>query len=228
MAGLVALGVFLFMPWEVTAKVSALRWDYRADLRQRVTLHGSGWGSPGGAFNVSCKRKWYGTENCNPHNCNPHSVSYECNCTSYECNCSTHCSDNGNGFSTCSETCSTCQQCSTCSRIEYDTCYDQCDVYKDWCEYDYYDWPIIKTLTTSGSSHNEHWPDLAADGPLQRLDKTERYSVDFVKEAEVWIYKPRQLAEFQRYVVGKPWRIKVNRVRSVTPLEPLTESGERK
>ena len=219
--GLVWLGFFLFASHPEDTKVSGIAWTYRQDLHQRTTLHDEGWGSPIGAFNVSCKSKHYGTEDCHPHNCNAHSVSYECNCTSYDCNCRTTCTDNKNGFSSCSESCSSCQRCSTCSRTEYDTCYDQCDVYKDWCFYDYYEWPIIATKSTAGSTHDEHWADLKADGPLQRLDQSEAYEVQFKGKEDAWKYRPRNLTEFRYFNTGVTWKILVNRVGTVQPVQAL-------
>lgn len=219
---LVALLTFLLVPKEVDAKVNSIRWMYTSDLRQKTLMHGEGWGSPSGSFNVSCSRKYYGDEDCNPHDCNPHSVSYECNCQTYDCNCRTTCSDNGNGFSTCSESCSTCSQCSTCSRTEYDTCYDRCPVYKDYCTYDYYEWPVVASQKTGSFEHDEKWPDLQASGPDQRLDRTEYYEVVFIEAKtgkENWTYKPKTLPEFKTFDSKQLWRIKVNRLGSVTPLQ---------
>lgn len=215
------LMVFLFASHETTAQVSGISWQYQQDLHQRTLMHSEGWGSPGGSFNVSCRSKFYGTEKCRPHTCNAHSVSYDCNCTSYDCRCHKSCSDNKNGFSTCSEECDTCQRCSTCNRTEYDTCYDQCDVYKDWCAYDYYEWPIIATKRTTGVSHDEHWADLKADGPFQRLDQTETYEVQFAEKEDRWKYRPRSLAEFRYFNAGVSWRVLVNRVGMIQPQHAL-------
>ncbi len=218
--GLVWLGIWLTASHEELAKVTALEWSYRQDLRQRTTRHGEDWGSPIGAFNVSCERKFYGIENCRPHDCRPHSVSYDCNCTSYECNCRQSCRDNGNGFSTCSESCSTCQRCQSCSRTEYDTCYDSCNIYKDWCGYDFYEWPIIDTKTTTGISHDEHWAGLKVDGPLQRVDQRESYLVRFAGQ-EPLDYRPTSLAEFKYFNVGVSWRVLVNHLGMVQPQQAL-------
>jgi len=217
----VALFMFLFSSWEEDVKVAGIEWHYQADLHQRTLMHGSDWGSPSGAFNISCNSKFYGTEDCHPHDCRPHSVSYDCNCKNEECNCRETCRDNGNGFSTCSETCSTCRSCETCSKTEYDTCYDQCDVYRDWCTYDYYEWPIVATQKTAGAAHDEHWPALAAEGDTQRLDRTERYEVDFTGKSDKWVFRPAGLQDFQRFKPQALWKIKVNRAGMVTPLKEL-------
>lgn len=190
----VALTAWLFIPHETTAKVASINWTYQSDLRQKTLMHDSGWGTRSGAFNVYCRRKYYGEEDCNYYQCNPHTIWRSCNC-------------NKDG-------------CDRCSRIEYDRCHHHCDVYRDWCEYDYYNWPIIQTLETTGSRHNEYWPNLQPNGPDQRLDRKERYQVLFVGKTE-WTYAPRNLPEFQQFETDTLWKIKVNNLKMVTPLQLL-------
>lgn len=173
---------WLLVPHEKIAKVVGINWSYRSDLRQKTLAHDSGWGSPFGSFNVSCRRRYYGDEDCNPHRC-------------YD--------SFGTGT--------------------YRTCYNRCSVYKDWCEYDYYVWPIIKTVETYGSAHDEHWPELTA-GPDQRIDKTERYRVTFIAEDE-WTYRTDVLNDFLRFNLDTFWRIKVNKLKMVTPLQLLQPEG---
>lgn len=181
-SAIVGLPIWLLYPKEVTGQVTHIEWVYQSDLRQKTLMHDSGWGSPSGAFNVTCRRKYYGEEDCNYHPCNPHMNAAEV--------------------------------------LEYDTCHSHCDVYRDWCEYDYYDWPIIKTLQTMGSRHNEYWPDLQPTGPDQRLDRKERYKVEFAGETR-WTYQPNNLVDFQRFEVDAYWRLKVNRLKMATPLKLL-------
>lgn len=221
---LVMILVFFIVPREVTAKVDRLHWSRTALLRQRTLMHGEGWGTPFGSFNSSCASKYYGDERCRPYQCRPHSVSYECNCTSRSCDCRTSCSDNGNGFSTCKERCSTCRTCSTCTRTEYDTCYETCPVYRDWCSYDYYEWPQIAAQETSGTEHDEHWPELQATSVEQRLERYERFEVAFVEASEAkesWTLKPDTLEDFRKFEPKQLWRIRVNRLGLVTPMRKL-------
>jgi hypothetical protein len=243
--GIISLLLWIFLPHKIEAQITSLHWEYTSDLRQKTLMHGEGWGNrtsfrysttskPDGygprsdSFHVICEGRKYGTENCDPYDCNPHEVSYDCNCRSYECNCTTHqsCSDNENGFSDCEEveTCSTCQECETCSRTEYDTCYHQCDVIKDWCTYDYYEWPIIATEITNGSDHEVFWPKLAAEGTDQRLDRKEDYAVTFRKKEKTWAHKPKSLQEFQMFERGANWTVKVNRAGQIWPIAPATDS----
>lgn len=221
--------VFLLMPRELEAEVVSIEWRHSAQLFQRELKQGENWKGrmPSGTFNVSCVDKYYGDEDCNPHDCRPHNVSYDCNCTSYECNCRTTCRDNGNGFSSCSESCGTCSRCETCSRTEYDTCYDSCPVNKPWCVYSVYEWPLVRSLAMTGSKHDESWPDLAAVGETQRLDRSASYVVVFARvaagrvdtQAERWTLRARSLDEFKGFSVGNRWLIKAPRFTS-TP-EPL-------
>jgi len=197
-SALIALPIWLLYPHETTAKVSHISWTYQSNLRQKTLMHDSGWGTRSGAFNVSCHSKYYGEEDCNYYQCNPRMIWYSCNC-------------NKDG-------------CDRCFRTEYDRCHHHCDVYRDWCEYDYYDWPVVKSLTTNGSAHDEHWPDLQA-GVDQRLDRTERYEVAFTGE-KAWRYAPRDLSEFLQFETNTLWRIKVNNLKIVTPIQLLRPEAQ--
>lgn len=226
-AGLVAgLLAYLLTPREFDARISNIQWTYSSDLRQKTKEHKGEWVRPSeaSAFNVSCASRYYGNEDCHPHNCNPRTENYDCNCSSYSCNCRETCSSNKNGFSTCSTSCSTCSKCSTCSRTVYSTCYDRCSVYKNWCEYDYYAWPVIAHLSKSGATHAVSWPVLEAKGTDQRLDRTEVYEVVFAKDGDTWTYSPRSLAEFEKFNESSIWRIKVRRIGTVEPLELIRET----
>jgi hypothetical protein len=240
-------GIAIFGKHEVELRVTGTSWQYVEELHQRTTVHEEGWGSPSDAFNTSCESKYYGTENCHPHDCRPHqvgyschphqcnahSVSYSCNCSSYRCNCHTSCTSKRNGFSSCHESCSSCSRCSTCYRTEYstctdtcyrteyDTCYDQCPVYKQYCHYDRYTWPIINRQMTSGSDWQPHWGTLVA-GDLQRLDKFETYGVYFQDEkGQRFSYVPRSLAEYRYFNTGHFWKVRTNRAGAVEPVEEL-------
>lgn len=212
--------IWLFTPRYVDVKVEDVVWTYTANLRHRTQLHTEEWGRPGTrgfynepAFNVSCERRYYGDEDCNPHDCHPHSQSYSCNCTSYDCNCSTSCSNSRNGFSNCSRSCGSCSRCDTCYRTVYDTCYDRCSVYKDWCSYDYYDWPIASTQMTSGHDHAVYWPYLVPASAEERVQKIQNYKVLFSCPDDKYEYEPDSLLEYKRFSIGDAWRLQVGKIR---------------
>jgi hypothetical protein len=215
MALLIGGAVWLFAPHEHNATVSAVHWQYTMELQQRYTRHGSDWGSPPGAFNVSCERRQHGTEDCHPHDCNAHQVGHDCH--GHDCNCHESCEDEGNGYSSCSEDCDTCYD--TCYTTEYDTCYNQCPVYDDWCDYDYYQWVHVDTDITSGNDHEVHWGTrLVTDGsPTQRILTTEEYTVNFVQGEDHWTYSANTLGNFNRFNVGVVWDVKTNYAGMIWP-----------
>lgn len=210
--------VWLFSPHEHDAQVTAIHWQYTRTLEERHTRSGSGWGHPGGAFNVRCNTRQRGTENCRPHDCRPHQESYDCD--PYSCNCHESCHDLGNGYSSCSESCSTCYR--TCTRTEYDTCYDQCPVYDDWCTYNYHEWVTEDHEVTSGNDHSVRWGTrLTAEVSIpQRITTNEQYTVNFSHEDDHWTYGPPTLAEFRRFNVGAVWDVKTNYAGMIWPVHP--------
>lgn len=221
--GVAAFAVFLtwlFIPHKQHAHVLSTYWEHTTFVHERTLTHGDGWGSPSDAFNVSCQRKLKGTEDCNPYDCRPHSVRYQSG--SHECNCRQSCSGKGNGYSTCSETCSSCADYS--SRTEYDTCYHQCDVYAQWCSYDEYQWPVVASPTLSGTDKQCRWPSVVA-GPWQRLENAARYDVVFgYGKGKQSTYHPPTADDYRVYDVNAAWLIKVNIVGMVTPMN-IEEGG---
>lgn len=221
---LVALSVWFFTPWQEHVHVEARSWSRSIELQQRVTLQGQSWDDerPASHFNDRCETRQHGTHDCNPYDCNPHSV--DCNCHSVQTgeSCSTTCSSGDNGFSECSESCSPTYstECSTCT--EYDTCYHQCPTYDEWCSYNYYNWPTIRTERTAGQGAQAVvWPHLTTDPnppSPQRLVHHENYSVEFRNENDHWSLTPRNESEYGRYPLHARWLIEVNRAGRVKPL----------
>jgi len=227
-AGLGLLVFLLFWLFSYHSKlvtVTNTYWSHRANLSQRSTHHDTGWqdDEPASHFNDVCETRQHGTHDCNPYNCNPHSVSYECNCHSVSDGESCHesCHSSGNGFSECSETCTpqSHTECDSCSRTEYDTCYEQCPTMEQWCSYDYYQWTVIATSELHGfNDHNLRDPqDLVAQrneiGP-QSLEIERHYSVTFTDlnddEKPHWEYNPQTGTDFNRFNTNALWDIEVN------------------
>jgi len=204
---LVYWGVWLFKPHRTHATVTSASWSVTKNLLTRTTLHGSDWGSPYGAFNVSCQTRYYGTTSCNAYDCNFRQESYECR--PHRCNCSTYDTTTPmrNGFSkvTTHERCNTCYD--MCSRQTHDTCWHQCPVYRDWCGYDYYTWPVTDTQTTSGTGQDIHDPVLQA-GEFQKIDQREIFKVRFEHKHFIWDLSPTR-ADYGRYTIGSDWSVEV-------------------
>jgi hypothetical protein len=195
--GIVWIFVWFFTPEMVNVQVKDTNWIYTSELRVRETMHSGEWGEPGRkghynepAFNVSCRNKYYGTEDCYPYNCN--------------------CSKDSKGNETC------------------DTCYHQCDVYRDWCDYSYFDWPVAKTESTSGTGHETSWPVLTAKSATERLERSEFYQVTFNRLEDVYEHEPRNLTEYRKFSVGDYWRLQVGKLRThhIEELIKLTAEKE--
>lgn len=210
---------WLFAPREVNAVIVATSWERTLRLQERRTEVGVGWRSsmPSSAFGAACTYTFKETYDCNSYRCNPHQESYSCR--PHSCNCSVSCTSQKNGYSKCRRSCSTCY--STCYRTVYSTCYHKCDRYEDWCLYSYYTWPTIKAEKKSGSDHPV-WPILKAKNKLQRVRKSESYSVEFKNRKDKWTYEPRNDSEFSAFKRHQRWLIRVNRAGSVKPLRKVS------
>jgi hypothetical protein len=205
---------WMLVPHEVQATVSRMAWTYTASLERKTLAHRSGWGSPGGAFNVHCQRRQSGTEQCNPYTCGTTTESYACG--SYDCNCRQRTTKLKNGFSKVEEVCSTCTK--QCQRQVPKTCYHECPVYRDWCSYDVYEWPVVETKQTSGDSAVTTWPVLTANGPDEQVSKNERYEVEFLRGGKRYKWTPPDLASFARFRKDAAWVIKVTGAGDVEPV----------
>ncbi len=217
---LAVVGLFLlwwFLPHEVEVDVASIGWERTVELQRRQTNSGSDWRDQmaGGAFNVSCSTRQRGTENCHPYTCNCHQVTDYC---SESCNCHEVCTDNGNGYASCSTECSSCQhECG--SHEECDTCYEQCPVYADWCSYQYYTWPTLDRETTRGNDHAPYYSDrlLADPAANERLVYAQQFDVQFEEDDDVWNHRPETLEEFLQYDLHETWLIEVNHAGQVWP-----------
>lgn len=223
---LVVFLIWLLVPREIAVQVKRISWSHTVELEQRFLRHGNGWknNAPSNSFNFSCETRKRGTRNCNPYKCNEHSESYKCN--PHSCNCKEVCVKNQNGYASCSDRCETCYD--TCSRTVSDTCYEQCDVYEEWCSYDYHEWKVVKTKNASGEQHDEVWPSFEENNREDMREKrSSEYLVIFVDDKlKEFEYNPDDLSDFKQFETGAPWIIKVNRHGSVWPKEPLLVEKE--
>jgi hypothetical protein len=213
------LGAWLFGTHTSVGVVDTVSWERTAVIEERHIKDGSDWqGSMhAGAFDVSCVNKFRRYRDCNPHDCHPHKVSYTCNCTgggSYACGSTRKCSSRKNGSGSCRDVTKYCtrpRRCDTCYRTKYDTCYDQCPVYDDWCQYKYPQWEEISRKQESGHDTKPHWPELEAHGADQRLQRAANYEVHIKDADHDWKYTPHTREEFQCFDVGTTHKVEYTR-----------------
>lgn len=216
----ILLIAWLFWPHEITATVTASRWFQTTRYEARSTLHGDGWGTPFGAFNVACVTRQHGTHNCNPYQCNAHQESYSCR--PHSCRCHNVCSNRGNGFSSCHESCSTCYD--TCTRTAYSTCYHQCPTYDRWCSYDYYRWNSAGERTANGEGTADmYYPDLGAPNETHRSIYSGSYIVDFQSGEEKFSYAPSSAVEYTKYLQHDRWKCTKAVVGLFKPVERIAQ-----
>jgi hypothetical protein len=177
--------VWVATPRELIADVEDISWMYITNLRQREVRHDGDWGHQGtrGHYDEPVFN-----ERCYSKYYSDETYvcgSYE---TSYDC---------GNG-----QTC-------------YNTNYIYCtrDVYRTWCDYDYYEWPVVATKQTMGSTHETYWDNFQPDGPLQRVQKIQSYEVNFQTFDDKFQYKPDSLSDFKRFNPHDRWKLQVGRIR---------------
>lgn len=113
------------------------------------------------------------------------------------------------------------QDCTTRTHSDGST-YQDCESdYDRWCEYDHYEWPVVEARRTTGGTQRTFWPDLKAEPPDQRVERSTSYRVDFAAEGDTYTFRPATREEFRRYRKGARWAVRVNRLGSVEPTAPL-------
>lgn len=194
-AGTLALGfliVFLFTPHEMNARVVGMKWIHIARYEERTVHTSEGWGSPDGAFNVTCQNRYYGQRPCSPYSCNYHTESYSCGSTKYP---------------------------QRCSRTVHSTCWRSCPVYRDWCRYNHYVWEKRNEQTLAGESpHNLMWPDMGPADETHRTIKVPAYIVHFKHNEDRFSFDPETSERFMQFDTGQNWVCEKAIIGSFKPL----------
>lgn len=230
LASLIWLGLWLFTPRVVDAKVSQLYWQHDTLIERYAVHRHEGWVPSFDAIEVAplgLRHHHYDRVHVGSHR-ESYSESYACgeNCStspSY-----TTCSSNGNGTARCTKHGGT-RSCSTkyCSRTAYRTVQDYRDVSRQqmWFMWKAWDWAYDRTVTRSGFTHATAWPTdgeltaWLADGEKERCARQASYKVTFaeLKGGEAHFIRPTA-SEFERYDLGQRYQLKVNNVGSVEVL----------
>lgn len=97
-----------------------------------------------------------------------------------------------------------------CTTTVYIYCHD--DIYDDWCNYDYFEWPVVDTKQLFGNTHEVSWGTFQP-GPLQRVQNIANYEVNFSTSDDEFQYKPDGLVDYRRFTPGDHWTLTVGRIR---------------
>ena len=100
---------------------------------------------------------------------------------------------------------------------------DRCPVYDDWCEWDYYGWPVIKRAQRSGLPDETPTYEPLEAGKDQRLSFHETYEVLWVNEEKKnREYHAASVAELRLYRDRDWWDVEVNKLGMFRPVAVLT------
>jgi len=97
-----------------------------------------------------------------------------------------------------------------------------CSVYKDWCAYDHWLWPVIQSKSrTDAPEVKLTWPIIKA-GDNQRVVMYIVYEVVFQnEEREKKTYRVSSLKELKLYVPNDWWNVKYNHATLFEPIGKL-------
>lgn len=183
--GLIWFIVWVAYPREVVVEVEDISWMYITNLRQKEIRHDGGWGHQG--------TRGYYKEPVFDEKCETRYYGEE----TYICGSYTTTYPCGNN--------------QTCTMINFVYC-DR-PVYKTWCDYAYFEWPVIDTKQNIGFHHETEWGEFALSGPNQRIQKISSYEVNFKNSDDKYQYKPETLEDFKRFDKGDKWKLQVGRIR---------------
>lgn len=92
--------------------------------------------------------------------------------------------------------------------------------YRRWCDYDYWNWIFVDSLTTVGEGHVMTWTTF---GP--RLDMNHReahlptYTIDFEngQRTKRWEYHTSSEQRYRQFVIGDVWMLRLPNIGSMEP-----------
>ena len=115
------------------------------------------------------------------------------------------------------------QYCFCGDAKDYSDC-SKCPVRDMFCEYDVDEWVGVETITMDGTDYSPKWPDVCVVGPNQKSNAEIRFEVVFrTKDGELEVYKPDNLYDYKRFVIGDVWKVKVDEVSSIRPLKVVAK-----
>lgn len=99
-------------------------------------------------------------------------------------------------------------------------------IYRRWCRYSYYDWPIITFQERQGSGHEMSWLTYG-----DRLDETHRetregwYKVSFTDTRQTWTWTTRSVDQYERFVMNDYWQLEFPNWGDMHPVKRLPVEG---
>jgi hypothetical protein len=98
-------------------------------------------------------------------------------------------------------------------------CTANCPKYDDWCDYNYWDWPVIDTLYIGelGEERTEYKTFGSKLDDNHRESTRALYSITFAQQGKDWVYKTKSAKRYKEFVVGDIWMIEMPRFGDRSP-----------
>ena len=93
-------------------------------------------------------------------------------------------------------------------------------VYDDLCEYTVLEMQPIDSLVLTGTDLHPQWPALSLQADQQEGEREEAYRIVFSADGERYTYTTHDPQEYEDYVVGSNWTLKINPLGGVVDVEP--------
>ena len=111
---------------------------------------------------------------------------------------------------------------------DYKLC-QKCPVFAAYCNYDIDEWVLLESINTDGTDYTPVWPDVITIGSNQKT--TSEISFEVLLRTglnEIEIYRPDNIVDYEKFIVGDVWKIKPHASSSVRPLKILETFKENK
>ncbi|MDX1416017.1 MAG: zinc ribbon domain-containing protein [Candidatus Promineifilaceae bacterium] len=93
-------------------------------------------------------------------------------------------------------------------------------VYDDKCQYTVLEMQPVDSLILTGSDLDPQWPAVRLEADQQEGDRQESYQIIFSADGDRYTYTTRDPDEYNDFVIGSNWTLKVNQLGGVVDVEP--------
>lgn len=96
----------------------------------------------------------------------------------------------------------------------------QYEVLLPYCEYTILEWQEVDRATLRGADASPEWPEPQVEADQRLGERGEEYVIRFETDKGQYSYPVSSLQDFQRFVVGSEWILKINALGQIVSVEP--------
>jgi hypothetical protein len=93
-------------------------------------------------------------------------------------------------------------------------------VYDDRCDFTVLELQPVNQLILDGTDLNPQWPAVRLEANQQEGERQENYRIVFSADGEQFTYTTHDPNEYQNFIPGSKWNLKVNQLGGVKEVEP--------